>query len=793
MLRLDRYVLREILPPTLLSLSLYIFLLLTNILFEVAREALQNQLGLLVVLKLLYYQLPALLVVSLPMSILLGTLIGIGRLSADSEVIALQAAGIPFRALTRPVAGLGIVATLVGFYFVAYVAPEGAYLHHLMKRDVYLSRYINTDRFGPRVFHTSIPGVLLYYDQRDETTGGLQRVILYEKDDGPENVERLTVARRGEISFDDSTGRMHLLLEDGTTHARSLDSGPLDAYSVTSFDVYHLSKEAPAYMQAFSNKLQRNHREMTMSELATEIRAARAMTNPTVRRIRLALARTNWHERFALPAAALVFALLALPLGLVNRRGGKASGFALSLGVVLVYWVGYSILRDLSEKGHLPPPLALWLPNLVFAVLALLLTIRRGQGRPRTVRGLDRLRGLGRNLRARRLAGARRLADVRAEQVPSPAVRAANPFPQLIDRYVARNFLMVFALVMSAVYIVYLLVEFRALLQDVIDNHVATSVLLQYLFFRLPQMTANMLPISCLVATLVGIGLMARAREHTAVTASGVSLYRLLAPLLLITAGFSIAGYYLQDRILPATNQQAEAYKDRITGHLPRSRDPRHRWVMARDGHLYHYEHADPERGRILGLSVFTLDPETFALRERSFSSTARWDGNEWLVDSGWQRSFTDDSARVDLVDDVVIDIPLQPSFFESEETGLLWGVRREPDEMSYHDQRSYIARLARSGYDTTRLQVALAHKMAFPTIPLFMVLLGFPFSFRVGPRGSLFGVGLAIGLSFAYWTVLAVFNALGAEQFLSPLLAAWTPNVLFGGLGLYLSLHLRT
>ena len=106
---------------------------------------------------------------------------------------------------------------------------------------------------------------------------------------------------------------------------------------------------------------------------------------------------------------------------------------------------------------------------------------------------------------------------------------------------------------------------------------------------------------------------------------------------------------------------------------------------------------------------------------------------------------------------------------------------------------KSYIQELSARGYDTSRLRVALAQKLAFPVIPLFMVLFGFPFSFRVGTRGSLFGIGLAIGLTVIYWAVRAVFNALGVAEVLSPPLAAWAPNILFGGLGLYLSLHVRT
>ena len=149
MRRLDRYIFSEILPPTILSLSLYVFLLLMNVLFDVAREAVANHIGLSVVLKLLYFQLPQLLVVSLPMSVLLGCLIGIGRLSADSELVAIQAAGIPFRRLTLPVAAIGLVASAVCFYFIAFVAPQGSYAYHLMKRDVFLSAARGLDHGRP--------------------------------------------------------------------------------------------------------------------------------------------------------------------------------------------------------------------------------------------------------------------------------------------------------------------------------------------------------------------------------------------------------------------------------------------------------------------------------------------------------------------------------------------------------------------------------------------------------------------------------------------------------------------
>jgi LPS export ABC transporter permease LptF/LPS export ABC transporter permease LptG len=788
MRRLDRYIFWELLPPTLMSLALYVFLLLMNVLFALAREAIQNDLSLLVVLKLLYFQLPQLLVITLPMSVLMGSLIGIGRLSADSEIIAIQAAGVPLRRMAIPTLAIGLAAALTSFYFVAFVSPQGAYAHHQMKREVYLSQYTNTDRIVPRVFHTQVPGLLLYYDEREEETGAFIRVFLYEED-AQTLTERVTVAHRGELSFDPETGRINLYLEDGSTHVRRLSEEPGESYSVMTFASYQESREAPGYIRAFSGGLRKNLKEMSLPDLRQQVEAARAEPNAVVRQVRLSQAQAEFHERFALPAAAIVFALLGLPLGVVNRRGGKSSGFAMSLGIVLVYWVGYSILRGVAEKGQMNAAIALWIPNAAFALVAIFLIVTRFRRAPSG----RLLGGLGTFLN--RLASFRLGRGQRpASSVPEPeAMPQPPPFPQLIDRYVAASFLKVFGFVLLSVYLVYILVEFRALVQHMVDNKIPFTTVLHYLVFMLPRMTLTTLPVACLVATLVGIGTMARAREDTAIKAAGVSVYRLMVPLLMVTALICGAAFILQDEVLPTTNPVADRLWNEIRGRTPSSQDPRHRWVKSTDGRLLMYKASDPGNRSFQGLSVFDLDPSTYAMRSRIFASQAGFDGSLWNLGEGWERDFNAEGNRLESWSEVDRDLAVKSDIFHSEDSVLLWGIQREPEQMSYRDQSAYIRDLQRRGYDTIELQVALARKITFPLVPLFMVLLGFPFSFRVGTHGSLFGIGLAIAMTVVYWSAMAVFGALGSAEILPPLLAAWAPNVFFGGLGLYLSLHLRT
>jgi len=785
--RIDRYIWGEIAPPTLVALFLYVFLLLMNVVFEVAREAIQNHLSLTLVLQLLYYQLPQLLVVCVPMSCLLGILIGVGRMSADSELIALQAAGIPMRRLLRPIAAWGALWAGICFYFIAFVAPEGAYLHHTLRREVYLSRYANLGRLAPRTFHESLQDLLLYFEAREPDTGGFSRVFLREQD-ATTGVERITVARRGEFRVDRKSGQLTVFLEDGATHVRRLEAKPEDSYTLTTFATYQETRDPPGYVQSFSEPLNRHQREMTLGQLRDDIRRARAEPNEAVRRIRTGLATTNWHERFALPAAALVFAILGLPLGTINRRGGRASGFAVSLAIALLYWVVYSALHELTEAGRVHAAW-LWMPNAFFLAVAMLLPLLR---RPAWLR---------------RFAWSRRPAAPRPRQgsleadVPS-APRDDEPdthprqlvFPHLLDRYVGLAFLKVFLIVVVAVDLVYLLVEFRSIVEDMVDRQGSTATMVwSYLGLVLPRMTLTILPVACLVATLIGLGLMARAREDVAVRAMGVSLHRLLLPVLVLTSALSLLGFVLQDSLIPSTSRAAATLRDKLAGRAPRSSDPRQRWVMAADSRLYHYEDAGANSDALQGFSSFELDPVTFAIRSRTFADRAVWDGAAWRLENAWTRRFVDGTSTLEHSPIPAAAPAAGPDLFRQTRPLVDRALRREAEQLTRREQRERVRDLEAKGYDTTALRVALSQEFAVSLVPCLMVLIGFPFSFHVGARGSMFGIGVAIGIAALYWSFLAVFGALGTAGFLPPLLAAWAPNVFFGGFGAWVLLHLRT
>jgi lipopolysaccharide export LptBFGC system permease protein LptF len=275
-----------------------------------------------------------------------------------------------------------------------------------------------------------------------------------------------------------------------------------------------------------------------------------------------------------------------------------------------------------------------------------------------------------------------------------------------------------------------------------------------------------------------------------------MSARRICLPILLLTALMCGVLHLVQDRIAPETNRRAQAVKDQIQGRTPRTYgwSPGGRWTFGTDGRLYHYRLFDPQAVRFQGLSVFRVDLGAARVLEQWFCTSARWTGQVWEAEKGWYRTFPEagaagDYRQFDREEISVFDAP--DSFTRRERTQLAGSDL--PQQASIADLDEQIATLAKSGYDTTQLRVEYWQKTAAVATPLVTVLLGLPFAFKVGRRGTMYGVGVGLILAIVFWATAAIFNALGLETILPPLLAAWSPNVFFAAVGAYLLLYVPT
>jgi LPS export ABC transporter permease LptG len=330
-------------------------------------------------------------------------------------------------------------------------------------------------------------------------------------------------------------------------------------------------------------------------------------------------------------------------------------------------------------------------------------------------------------------------------------------------------------------------------------NHQPLSLLLDYLRYFAPGALQVVLPISCLVGAVVAFTLLTRSGELVAIKAAGVGLPRATAPVLLLTLLICGLQFLVQDSIAPASNRKAHEIKDRILGRAPRTygRPIEGAWSFGSEGRrLYNYRHYDPARETFHGLHVFTLDRDSSWILDHRASQLARWTGEAWDLDGGWYREFPrtgapgtfednrDRTRRVELA---------SPQSFGGGRRSNAAIAGELPHQSTIQELRREIRSLRSSGYDITKLHVAYHAKFARALSPLVMVLLGLPFAFKIGRRGSLYGVGVALVLVLVYWATFAIFNALGEEALLRPSVAAWAPNGLYGLLGAYLLLYVRT
>ncbi|MEZ5331312.1 MAG: LPS export ABC transporter permease LptF [Thermoanaerobaculia bacterium] len=788
---LDRYVLAEIAGPLGLGFLIYTFIFLINLLFRLTRLVIQQDVPIADVGLLIFYSLPNIVVLTIPMALLFGILVAVGRLAADSELVALRASGVSLFSLWRPVALLSLLLALVNGVMTLWALPLGNHaFQHLNFRI--LTRGV-TQQVEPRVFFEDWEGLIVYVF--DRVPGDPRWHGVFVAEDLPRTQNQVTTAEWGEVRFDEASDTLVLRLENALTHEVNFND-PGD-YRVSTYDeVERPLQEGFMREREREIKVSKSLREQTLPELLERTEEPDLL--PEIRRL-------TWveiHKKFSIPVACLVFGLLALPLGYnIQRGGGRSTGFALSVPVILVYWIMISNGEEAARVGKISPWMAMWLPNIALGGLGFFLLWRRNRDRSLLL-GPDRpLAALARRLlrtpRARPAGGGRAPRDRRPTAWTDASgtgivlrlPRLRWRFPNLLDRYVVTLFLKVFLFVQLSLLTVSIVADLTQRLDDMLQNQVGAEVVFDYYKYVSLQMFYDVAPIAVLLTTLITFGLLSRSNEVVAAKALGVSLYRLALPAAL--AALLVAGVaaLLQARVLPASNQKVGKLKDVIRGRVGARtyRRADRQWLFGQGRYIYNYLRYDHDTKSLDRLQVFEFAPDDFSIRRRLFASEARFAGNAWVFESGWARSF-EGRQLLDFkrFDEPVIDAyPETPDYFESE--------LKLPEGMNYGELEQYIDEVESSGQRVPELRVELYKKVAFPVVCFVMALVALPFSFQLGRRGALYGVGIGVVLGMAFFALFAFFSTLGEAGALPAWIAVWTPNVTFALCSLYLFLGVRT
>ncbi len=302
-------------------------------------------------------------------------------------------------------------------------------------------------------------------------------------------------------------------------------------------------------------------------------------------------------------------------------------------------------------------------------------------------------------------------------------------------------------------------------------------------------------PLAVLIAVLVTFGVLNRNSEIIAMKATGISIYRLVVPVVGIAAILAVSLFLFDEFYLPQANRRQEALRNIIKGRPPQTvLHPEQRWIFGQPnpgepGRIFYYQFFDTVHQEFANLSVFEFDKSTFAITRRIFASRVFWDPDHstWNFENGWQRDIQGENSMAyrEFAQATFPEIHEDPGYFTKEE--------KQSQEMNFGELQRYISGLRQSGFDTMRLRVALWHKLAYPLVAIVMAGLAIPFALSMGKRGSLTGIAVAIGVALAYWVADSFFGALGNVNYLPAPLAAWASLVLFGLVGGYLLLRTPT
>lgn len=802
--RLDRYVLGEILGPLGLGFLVYTFILLLQFLFSSAEMIIRRGLPAEIVGQLVLYSLPNIVVLTIPMALLLGILVGIGRLASDSELVALRSTGMSIYRLLRPVLLLSTVLALVNGLLMIYLLPQGNRAVSRLYLDI-LTRTV-AQQVEPRVFYNEWQGKVLYIFETSPRGEDWKGVFL--ADAVPSERQEVIVARRGKLVVEDEGERVVLQLSDAIKH--SFDFHTPKRYETSRHETLRIVlRDRFLSTERARMASRRGPRELALGELRKLARDISA--TPEQRRV----ARVGVHKMFAIPAACLVMGLLALPLGFTNRHGGRSSGFAISIGVIVLYYVMLSQGEDAARLGKLSPGLAIWLPDLLLLAIGLVLLVVRNRDRGLLPRRLQRYLGARWASLKRRRASSNALRRGRAQSTAAAlaataearpgsrgAGRAGMPkrrvvlrlprlrlrFPNILDRYVLRRLAGILGLVWLSAIVISQIADLTGSIDDILKNQPPARIVMQYYKYQSLQAAYDIAPIAVLIATLITFSLLSRTSEVIALRSLGISLHRIALPAIAGAAVVALLCAFLQLRVLPASNQKVEEANNIIKGRTqPRSvRRADQQWLLGQGRFIYNYLNFDAPTASIQRLQVFDFD-DKHQLVARLLAANAKFTPQGWAVSDGWARTFegiTERSFR-SITAPVAVDLEEKPEYFAAEV--------RKPREMGFTELRAYVQEVRDSGQAVPALEVALQDRVAFPFASLVMALVALPFAFRLERKGALYGLGLAIVLGICFLAVFAFFRTLGQVGTFPAVVASWSPNVLFGLLSAYLFLGVKS
>jgi len=361
------YILKEILPVFLIGLMVFTIVLLMDKILKLIELIVNRGVSISQILMLLAFLSPSFLIFTIPMSVLLATLIAFGRLSGDSEITAFKASGMSLYQLFLPISVFSVGAYLVTTLLVFYALPWG---NVGFKTTLYKIAQSKADiEIKERVFNDMFEDLVVYVEKVPIQGKRMEGILIYDERDQ----EKLNTifAQQGFLSSNPNSQEVILRLFNGDIHRFDPRT---NVYQKIKFDAYDLKLELAKVLGSVGRKLKEH--EMSIDDIKERMEQKKGLGQDTTSQ------EVELHKRYAIPFACIVFGLIGVSLGIQPRRSGRSYSFVFSILVILTYYISLTASEILALRHTIPSFLAGWAPNLIFGGLGIYLLVKAAKESP---------------------------------------------------------------------------------------------------------------------------------------------------------------------------------------------------------------------------------------------------------------------------------------------------------------------------------------------------------------------------------------------------------------------------
>jgi LPS export ABC transporter permease LptG len=792
--RLFFSIFKEALPFTTIS-----FFILTTLVFvqQVGKYSgiiLSFQASTQVTLRFLLSLIPGIIIITLPVALLLGTVMACSRLSTDGELTAAQSLGISKINLALPFLTLGLLGSVLTFHLSSQVAPKALKELKNLRAKILLEEA--STQIRPRVFITSFPNVLLHVQDVDPSTGDWLGVFILQQDPS-RGITRLLTSERGLLRI---TTAPRITLEAQLYRGVSLENRTDSAQSNQTAD---LSNQAPNTQAAsdfekLSIKLTEKGLDngeaidasgdfllMTLSEVS---RAARGASDPKAR----LRASVEWHKRLALSLACLTLTSMTFVFAL---RGKRLTTRPRTVVTILFIAMGFYLVlvagQNLALSGSLPVWLGVWLSNILLSIYIFKSFISNKQFFPvSALAGIFPAPGYT-SQRPSEVVKKEGLAKA-GKAVSQHSVPSSFSLINLINYLIVSEVTKYYLLTLMALVVTSVVFTLFDLIPAMAKSGTSVGYATSYLLYLAPQLAYYVSPFALLVAILTGCSVLARTNQLVILAGVGQGKLRITTAVLLTAVSLGFGLWIFSDYLLPFTNREQD-----IRYHKIKNRQLEQttiafgkKWVLGKNNIIYSYQRIDGDNS-LVNTSMYHLSPSNGVIeRATHFGKAIQLSANSWQAADGWI-----DTIKPNLT---IERVPLQTDnqLVRIEDgSSLFKRTVNESSKMNSGDLSDYIGQLNGIGIGTTELQLDLRKRIAFPFSCLTLALLAIPFANTKQARRSspMISIALGVGISLVFWLLMTLFEAAGKQSSLPVSMAVWGPQILLLAMGMYLNFRYRS